>query len=253
MEMKRIVIYGMVFVLLVITGYTLSGYYLDKSQTIVEAREKGAPSADKVWTLKEYELFYGYLVSLPDDVDYPMLSSKKSSRLFKRLINSLDKTIEKPLADSLTFTKIIKLKKICHKTLKLYVDKDIKTQKYTDEIAHLYGIQIQLFLNMHKIAKKVMSKVKEDDDSLKIRMKGLELMKDGAAVQISVILDLLSESDSFKENDILISYFKQYTPELLTYFDEKRKKVLKGRIVEASRKVNTLSTKTLLKDISNSL
>lgn len=253
MEIKRVVIYSIVFVLILITGYKLSGYYLDKSQTIVEARERGAPFVDKVWTLKEYELFYGYLVSLPDDIDYPMLTSEKSSRLFKRFINSLDKVIEKPLTDSLVFAKIIKLKKICHKTLKLYIDKDIKTQKYTDEIAHLYGIQLKLFLNMHKMGKKVMSTVKEDNNSLKVRMKGLELMKDGAAVQISIILDLLSESNAFKENDILISYFKHYAPELLTHFDERRKKVLKRRIVETSKKVNALSTKMLLKDISNSL
>jgi replicative superfamily II helicase len=251
MEMKRVVIYSLVLVLILVTGYTLSGPYIDKSQTVHEARKSGAPVINKVWTLKEYELFYVYLASLPDDVDYPMLSSEKSSELFNRFINSLDKVVEKPLEDSLVFTKIIKLKNISHKILKLYVDKDIKTQKYTDEIAHLYGVQIQMFLYMHKVAKRIMSSIKEDDSSLKTRIKGLELMEQGAVVQVSIILDLLSESSSLKDNKVLIRYFEQYVPELLSFFDVKRRETIEERVIEVSDKVSLSSAKILLNCISN--
>ncbi len=249
MEIKRVLIYSVVFILISITGYRFSGHYIDRSQTVLDASKAGAPTVDKIWTLDEYDQFFRYLSSLPDDVDYPMLSSDRSGQLFKTFLNSLDKTLQASSENDMMFLKIVKLKNICHEVLKLYVDKDIKTQKYTDEIAHLYGIQIKIYLDMQMMA----NAIKKENSSEGLTKKGLDLIKDGTAVQISITMDLLTEYQPFKDNTILMGYVKQYVPQLLESFDERRKKALKQRIVEASRNTNAPSVKKLLNDIASPL
>jgi len=232
--------------------YSLSGEYIDRSQTIAEAQEHGAPSTNKAWKLEEYVMFFSYLSDLPEDVDYPMLSSHKSSVLFNAFVTSLEKNLDKTVSDEQNFLTIIKLKGICQNTLKLYIDKDLNTHKYTNEIAHLYGIQIKVLADMLHIAHNMIGSDKEDKENT-LRLHGLELMKQGAAVQISVVLDLLSESDSLKNNQVLLAYFKEHVPNVLNSFDQKRKNILKQRMIEVSDKVRVQYTKKLLRDIANTI
>lgn len=253
MEVKRVVIYSVTVVMILFTGYMMSDYFVDRSQTVIEAQKYGAPSSDQVWTVQDYEMFYRYLSVMPKDIDYPVLSSDKSGRLFKNFIDSLDDVLYEPLEDKIIFSKIMKLKVVCQNILKLYVDKDIKVQKYSSEIAYLYGVQIQILTEMQKIADRVVGSVPKDSEHYHINMKGLELMKDGAAVQIGVTLDLLSKYDAFKDNAILLLYFKQYVPELLHFFDKERKDTMKKRIVEVSKIVETPSTKQILNDVASTL
>jgi hypothetical protein len=231
----------------------MSDYYIDRSQTAVEAQKRGAPSSDKVWTLQEYEMFYRYLSVLPQDIDYPVLSSEKSAKLFRSLIDSVENVLNEPAEDGVVFIKIIKLKSVCQKILELYVDKGIKIEKYNSEVAYLYGIQIQILSQMQKIADRIVKTSQNEGTNSPVQAKGLELMKQGAAVQVSVCLDLLSESDAFKDNATLLLYFKQYVPELLRSFDRQRKDIVKKRIIEVSVSVETPSTKQVLNDIASGL
>lgn len=249
MEAKRIVIYSITAVIILFTVYVMSDYFVDSSQTTYEAQKSGAPSSEQVWSVKEYEMFHAYLSLLPKDVNYPILSSDKSGRLFKNFIDSLDDVLYEPLEDKVVFSRIMKLKVVCQNILKLYVDRDIKVQKYGNEIAYLYGIQIQILSQMQKIADRVVRAVPKDSPYYRINMKGLELMKDGAAVQVGVILDLLSKYNGFKDNTTLLLYFRQYVPELLHFFDKERKDTIKKRIIEVSESLDTPSTKQLMNNV----
>ena len=253
MEVKRIVIYSLTVIIILLTGYVMSDYFIDSSQTTFEAQKKGAPATDKVWTLQEYEMFFHYLSVLPEDIDYPVLSSGKSGKLFQSFINSLDDVLYAPLKEELLFMQTIKLKLVCQKILKLYIDKDIKVQKYKDEVAYLYGIQIQILSQMQEIAERSVRTLQKENENRQLQMKGLELMKQGATVQISVILDLLSEQGAFKDNETLLLYFKQYVPELLHFFDQQRKDIIKQRIVDVSKNADLSSTKNILNDIASGL
>jgi len=253
MELKRVVIYSVTVLIIIFTGYVMSDYYIDSSQTAFEAQKRGAPSSDKVWTLQEYNMFYRYLSVLPQDIDYPVLSSDKSAKLFRSFIDSLDNILNEPVADEIIFIKIIKLKSVCQNILELYVDKGIKIEKYNNEVAYLYGIQIQILSQMQKIADRVIRTGQNKGKNSPVQIKGLEMMKQGATVQVSVSLDLLSESDAFKDNATLLLYFKQYVPELLRFFDRHRKDIIKNRIIEVSESIDTPSTKQTLNDIASSI
>ncbi len=253
MEIQRVVIYSLTVLIIIFTGYGISGYYIDSSQTAYESQKSGAPSTDKVWTLQEYEMFYRYLSVLPKEVDYPILSSEKSGNLFRNLIDSLDDVLYEPLTDEMIFMQIIKFKIICQNILMSYVEKDIEVQKYNNEVAYLYGIQIQILSQMQKIGERISKAGQKESENDQIQKKGLEFMKQGATAQVGITLDLLGESGAFKDNETLLLYFKQYVPELLQFFDINRKDMIKQRIIEVSKSSDMSSTKKLLDDMASGL
>ena len=250
MEKKRIVIYSLVLVLALFTGYSLSGHYIDSSQTVQEASNNGAPSDEKIWTSNEHQMFYDYLYKLSDEVDYPMLSSEKSGSLFKKFIDSLALDTQEVATNNALLMETMRAKNIVQNVLSLYVEKDIKVQKYTDEIAHLYGMEIKLTLDTQKAAEKVINAIDKNDDSYKLRLKGIGLMKQSAAVQISVSLDLIVEEGSLQYSPILMSYIENYVPSLLGYFSEDGNKLLTKRILDTAEKTGNESVKSSLKEIA---
>ncbi len=253
MEAKRILIYAITVVLITYTTYLLSGYFTDNSHTAFQAQKSGAPSISQAWEIKDYEIFSSYLSSLPESIDFPMLSSEKSGPIFNTFVNSLDKNLYEPASNESIFVRIIKLKRICQNILKLYIEKDLDVHKYTDEIAYLYGIQLQILSKMLEVANRIEEPANEKSSNAKLRLRGLNMMNQGAIVQVSVVLDLISETDTFKNNEILLRYFKQYVPELLHSLEKKRSIILQERIMEVSNKVETQSLKKLLQTVVTTL
>lgn len=249
MELKRVVIYSLLIVFVLFIGYELSGYHIDNSQTVVESKENGAPQIDYMWSVKEYKSFFNYLSAIPNNVDYPMMSSKKSGALFKQFIHSTETLSNNTSSAVLAFKDVAKQKNIFQKILKLYVNKDNQISKYGNEIAYLYGIQLQFLLKMQSLAKQSLEALGKDDDSYDIKVKGFDLLKKGTALQIMISLHLMSETEFFEDNKILLSYFKRYVPELSKNFSNEGKEIIKSKIFKTSEKLEVVSTKKLLNEI----
>ena len=75
-------------------------------------------------------------------------------------------------------------------------------------------------------------------------------MKQSAAVQISVSLDLIVEEGSLQYSPILMSYIENYVPSLLGYFSEDGNKLLTKRILDTAEKTGNESVKSSLKEIA---
>jgi len=213
-----------VLMIIMILAYFPLINYLDKSQTNDEAIQMGSPSIEIDWNEKEQLMFLNYLKELPDDIEYPNLASYKSSEQFKKFISSIREKEE-------VFIKINKQKSIVFEVLRLYTLKHEKDPRYLDELASLYGAQLQTSLYVLRSAHKIMQKTLPDDITYSQKEEGLKMIEEASYSNIKIVLHLFQQ-ESFVNNEILLTYFMEYTPALVVLFNGDTKALLKIKIYE---------------------
>ncbi len=245
------IVYGLLMLLLAVAMYLLSNYSIDRSHTIQQAIEHGAPDVKEQWSGQEYELFNSYLMALADDVDYPMSTSEKSNKIFKHFIQSAlnDSVLE--ANNYIELNHLANLQGVLNKILNVYFDKDVKAKKYSDELAHLYGIQIKIALDMLKISFKIISPMQLQDPTYANKAQGLYYLRHGSSIYISHAIKSVVSSENLQNNKILLDYLEKYVSESLSYMGPELRESIKNKILKEN--IEDKHTKEVLHKIVSEL
>ncbi len=249
--MRRVLVYGFLILLLSAATYLVSNDFFDRSHTVAQSIKSGAPNIEDNWSLEEYNLFYDYLAALPDDVDYPMLDSEKSKDIFRNFIES---TLSRPQVAVDLFIQMrdmASLQNVCNKILNKYSEKGVENKKYSDELAHIYGIQIKIALDMLKVSYKVITNMDVKDPAYSQNAKGLYYLRKSSSIYISNAVKLISNSRNLQKNRILHKYLKEYGLESFSYMGPELRDRMKQKILE--EKTKDKYTKEVLEYIVNNM
>jgi len=173
----------------------------------------GAPSIKVKWGLSEQESFLVYLKTLPSEIGYPQMSSFKSSNMFEKLVNSVQMNFNPTLSDEERFQNIYRLKSIVYQITSLYTKKHSIGGVYSEELAYLYGMQLQTSLYSLRAANKLLRGTAKTDENYQRRLNGLKVIEKGSYILIKLTVGFFRQ-DIFTYNKILSDYYKLYTPQI---------------------------------------
>ena len=188
----------------------------DSSLTIDEYQQLGMPDHTRIWNFQDYSMAYAALLKLKNEQPYalPVLSSEKSSEIFKRIIN-LENT---SFLEDETLTlherayRIQGFINVQSDWIDIYTNIMMKEQFYDSELAqlHIFGLGV-----MHKMLE-LADKINKSDDPEDIKMRAafssiqmIYLIKVIGALDSQNLSDLYENADSEILSDSISSSIRR--------------------------------------------
>ncbi len=201
--MKKRILYLMLIIVICVSCNKTGNK--DYSLSEEEYTKLGIPESNKIWSLNDYSKAFQFLLKLKYDKPFtlPIKDSKKSKKLFNRMVNvenmSYLKNDSIPLYEKAQLLK--QYLQVQGELIDLYTNVRMKKQYYNRELVDIYIYGMQVTQKMLKLA----NEINNSDDPGDIMMQsGYQAIQ---MLHFSTIIDALNEqknTSKYFENDLKV-------------------------------------------------
>jgi hypothetical protein len=197
------------------------GVPADHSLTPDAYIQAGVPALDRPWSGEDMAKAARVLTALSgkDPGNLPRFRSERSGAVFARLTSTenLEAFRNRKVPIETRFPQAIGYGEPLNAILKLYLSAFLKNAIGDSEIVELLGAQLRIMVMAMELVDEFIPTLDKNDPKFKVRMQGLEKMKQGLAMMAAGGLLTLTEVDSYRsgERARLVGYMKETFPAIV--------------------------------------